>query len=156
MDCPHRIPPSGMLVPHHKAHRNGHTRLSSGTTRKIKKVETDPDDSLDTANTIAPAIMTCTEAAPDHNNGTGTAAIEAAQDDPIQHTKDTVTDPTVTHHTSHTANPPHTAAHQATTLRIAVDHIHDLPTDRQNIVHTRKDHPTKETKSFTTGVRRSR
>ena len=29
MDCPHRIPPSGTLVPHHKAHRSCHTRLSS-------------------------------------------------------------------------------------------------------------------------------
>ena len=37
--------------------------------------------------------MTYTEAAPDHNNETGTAAIEAAQDDCIQHTEDTVADP---------------------------------------------------------------
>ena len=29
MKCPHRIPPSGTLVPHHKAHRNCHARLSS-------------------------------------------------------------------------------------------------------------------------------
>ena len=29
MDCPHKIPPSGPLAPHHKAHRNQHTRLSS-------------------------------------------------------------------------------------------------------------------------------
>ena len=73
--------------------------------------------------------MTCTKAAPDHKNGTGTAAIEAAQDDPIQYTRDTVTGHTMIHHTGHTANPPHIEAHQATTLRIAVDHIHDLPTN---------------------------
>ena len=29
MDCPHRTPPSGTLVPHYKAHRNCHARLSS-------------------------------------------------------------------------------------------------------------------------------
>ena len=29
IDCPHKIPPSGTLVPHHKAHRNCHTRSSS-------------------------------------------------------------------------------------------------------------------------------
>ena len=69
--------------------------------------------------------MTCTEAAPNDNNRTGTAAIEAAQDNPSQHTMDTVTGPTMTHHTSHTANPPHTAAHQITTLRIAVDCTHN-------------------------------
>ena len=59
--------------------------------------------------------MTCTEATPDHNNRTGSAAIEAAQDDPIQHIEDTVTGHTVTHHTGYTANPSHTAASQATT-----------------------------------------
>ena len=69
--------------------------------------------------------MTCTEAAPDHNNRTGTAAIEAAQDNnPIWHTEDTVTDPAMTHHTGHTANHPHITAHQVTTHRIAVDHLH--------------------------------
>ena len=40
----------------------------------------------------------CTEATPDHNNGTGTSAIETAQDDPIQHTEDTVTGPTIKGH----------------------------------------------------------
>ena len=43
--------------------------------------------------------MTCTEATPDHNNGTGTATIEAAQDNPIQHTRDTVTGHAMTLHT---------------------------------------------------------
>ena len=106
----------------------------------IEKIETDPDHSLDTANTIAPGIMTCTEATLNHNNGTGTASIEAAQDNPIQHTRDTVTGHAVTHHTSYTAKPSHTTAHQTTALRITVDHIHDFPTNCQNIVHTKKDH----------------
>ena len=122
MDCHHRIPPSGTPAPHHKAHRNRkmietETDKALDTTRKTKKEETSPNHSLDIADTTAPAIMTCTEAAPYHNNGTGSAAIEAAQDDPIQHTEDTVAGPTITHHIGHTANPPHTAAHQASTLR---------------------------------------
>ena len=67
-----------------------------------------------------PAIVTCVEAAHNHNNGTGTATVEAAQDDPIQHTKDTATGSAVMHHTCHTTNPLHTAACQATILRITV------------------------------------
>ena len=65
--------------------------------------------------------MTCTEASPDHNNGTGTATIEAAQDDPIQHTKDTDPDPAITHYTSHTTNHPHTAAHQVPLTQMIID-----------------------------------
>ena len=131
------------------------TDLVLGTAGKTEKEETGPDHSLDTANIIVPAIMTHTEAVPNHNNGTGTATIEAAQENTIQHTKDTATGPAMTHHTGHIANPLHTAAHQVTALRIAVDHIHDNPTDCQSIVYTKKDHavwdytPTKETKSPT-------
>ena len=84
--------------------------------------------------------MTCTEATSDHNNGTGTGTIEAAQDDPIQPNKDTVTDSTVTHHTGHTANYPHTTAQQVTALRTAVNHIHAHATDHQNITHTIEGH----------------
>ena len=29
MDCPHKIPPSGIPVAHHKPHRNHHARWSS-------------------------------------------------------------------------------------------------------------------------------
>ena len=73
--------------------------------------------------------MSCTEAAPDHNKGTGTATIEAAQDDPIQLAGDTVTGHFIIHHTEHTANPAHSTAQQATALRITVDHIHNIPTN---------------------------
>ena len=73
--------------------------------------------------------MTCTEPAPNHNKGTGTATIEAAQDDPIQHTEDTAAGPTVTHHTGHTLNPQYITAPQAMALRIAEGHTHDHPTD---------------------------
>ena len=84
--------------------------------------------------------MTCTEATQDHNNGTGTTVIEAAQDNAIQHTKGTVADPTMTHHTGHTTNHPHTTAHQVTTHRIIVDHSHAHPKDHQNITHTKEGH----------------
>ena len=131
------------------------TDLAVGTTGKTKKEESGPDHSLDMANIIAPAVMICTEAAPNHSNGTDTTTIEAAQDVPIQHTKDTATGPAVTHHTGHTANPLHTAAHWVTTLRIIVDHVHDYPINHQSIVYTKKDHtvqdhaPTRETESPT-------
>ena len=110
------------------------------TTGKTEKEETGPDHSLDTADTAAPAVVTCTEAAPDHNNGTDTASIEVAQDHPTQHTEDTVADPTMTHHTGHTVNHPHTKAHQVTALRNAVDHIQIDPTDHPNVIHTKEDH----------------
>ena len=109
------------------------------TAKKIEEEEMGPDHSLDIADITAPAIMTCTKATPDHNSGTESAITEAPQDNPIQHTEDTVTDPTMTHNTGHTANHPHTAAHQVTTLRTAVDHIHVDPLDHVNITHIKKD-----------------
>ena len=95
----------------------------------MEKEETGPDHSLGTADIAAPAIMTCTETAVDHSNRMGRATIEAAQDNPIQHTEGTVTNPAMTHQISHTTNHPHTVAHQVTVLRTAVDHIHIHPTD---------------------------
>ena len=88
--------------------------------------------------------MTCTEATPNHKNRTGTATIDAAQDDPIQHTDDTAAGPTITHYTGHTANPPHATACQATTPRIAVDHTHEHPTNHQSIVHTKTDNAVQD------------
>ena len=77
----------------HWHHTTSHTEIATpdhapDITRETEKEETGSDQSL--ANIMAPAIMSCPEAAPDHNNGTGTATMEAAQDDPIQYTKDTV------------------------------------------------------------------
>ena len=69
-----------------------------------------------------------------------TATIVAVKDNPIQHIKVTVTDPTMTHHTFHTANHPHTTAHQDTTLRTTVDHVHAYPTDCQNLLHPKENH----------------
>ena len=86
--------------------------------------------------------VTHTEATPDHNKGTAT--IEAAENNPVQCTKDAVTDPVMTHHTGHAANHPYTAAHQVTTLRTAIDHIHTSPTDHLNIIHTKEDHAVQD------------
>ena len=118
----------------HWCHTTRHTEIATEdlvleTTGKMEKEETSPDHSLDTADSIAPAIVTCTETASDHNNGTGTATIKAAQDDPIHHTEDAATGPAMSHHTGETINPPHTAACQASTLRITVDDTHVQPTD---------------------------
>ena len=78
-------------------------------------------------------------ATPDYSQGTGTAAMEAAQANHIQHTKDTVAAPAMTQPTGHTTDLAPTTAHQVT-LRTTVDHIHAHPTDLQNITHTKKDH----------------
>ena len=88
--------------------------------------------------------MTCTEAAPDCNKGTGTATTEAAKGNPIQYTKGTITEPTMTCLTSHTADHPHTTAHQITALRMTVDHNHAHPTDHQNIIHTTEAHAVQD------------
>ena len=101
MDCPNRIPTP---LQEHQHHTTRHPETATpdqalDTTRKTEKEETGPDHSLDIADTAAPAIVTCTEAAPDHNNGAGSATIEAAQDKPIQHIKDTVAGPIITNHT---------------------------------------------------------
>ena len=97
--------------------------------------------------------MTCTEAAPDQNSGSGTTTIDTAQDDPIQHAGDTVAGHAMTQHTSYTTNPPCITVHQATALRIEVDCTQDHLTDHQNIVHTKRVHtvqdhtPIRETKT---------
>ena len=123
MDCPNTILP---LAQYYQTHRNGHTRSSS---RHCQGDQERRDN----------VIMTCTEAAPDDNKGTGRDAIGSAQGNPIQHTKATAAEPTVTHHNGYTAQNPCTAAHQVTTLRTAVGHIHVHPTDHQNMVHTTGD-----------------
>ena len=146
----------------HQLHITMHTESTApdqalDTTRRTDKEETGLDHSLDTADIAAPATVTYTETTPDHNNGRGKAAIGAAQNNPFQCTKDTVADPTMTHHTGHIANHPHTAAHQVTPLGIAIDHINANPTDCQNIIHTKEDHtPIREPKNHTlVGIGRS-
>ena len=145
------------LLQENQYHSTRHTEIATtdlalGTTGKTEKENTSPDHSLDTVNIIAPDVVTCTEDTPDHNR-TGTTTIEAAKMIPFSTAKDAATGPAITHYTSHTTNPPHTATHQATTLRITVDCTHDHLTNCQSIVHTKKDHtvwdhtPARESKS---------
>ena len=88
--------------------------------------------------------MTCTEGASDPNKGMGTATIEAAQGDPIQHTEATITEPTMTCLTGHTADHPHITAYQVTALRTTVDHVHIHSTDHQNIMSTTEAHTVQD------------
>ena len=96
------------------------------------------------ADIKALAIVTCTEAAPDHNKGMGRDAIGAAQGNLIQHTEAIAIGPTMTDHTGHTADNPHTTAHQVTPLRTAAGHVHVHPIDHQNIFHTTEDHAVQD------------
>ena len=105
---------TGYPLLEHQDHTTRHAETATpdqalDTTRKTKKGAIGPDHSLDIVDTAAPTVVICTEAALDHNNGTGSAAIETAQDDPVKHIEDTITGPIVTHHTGQTANPPYTA-----------------------------------------------
>ena len=106
--------------------------------------------------------MTYTEATPNCNKGMGTATIDAAQGNPIQHTEATVTKPTMTHLTSYNADHQYSAAHQVTTLRTTVNQVHTHPSDHQNIIPTTEDHTvpdctsTREPKNHTlVGIKRS-
>ena len=110
------------------------------TAKKIEKGETVPDHTLGIADIAAPATMTCTEAAVGHNKGMGTAATEAAEGYPIHHTEATVTEPAMRCLTNHTTDHPHTTAHQVTTLRTAVNHVHAHPRSSKYNPHHRGSH----------------
>ena len=79
----------------HQHHITSHTEISTADIAldTTEKEETGPDHSLDTADVVVPAVMTGAETTPIHNTGMGTATIETAQEDPIQHTEDTATNP---------------------------------------------------------------
>ena len=95
--------------------------------------------------------MACTEATPDHSTRTDTAIIEVAQGDLTPHTRDTATDPALTHHTSHTTHitviqtttleitAEHIAAYQATTLKTTVDEAHEHLINHQGTGHNKRD-----------------
>ena len=61
---------------------------AQGTIRKIRKEWTTMDHILDTADITPSAVVTCTEAAPDHSTWTDTASIEVAQDHLTPHTRE--------------------------------------------------------------------
>ena len=69
------------------------------------------------------------------NTGIDTVTIEAANDDLTQHTEDTATDLTLTHHISHITDHPHITAFWVINPEIIVCHTHDHPTNLQGMDH---------------------
>ena len=86
MDCPHKIPPLGTPAQHHKVQRNCHTRSSSRHHQ----------DDQERGNRYRSQTRCCRHYSSSHHdlyrghsrltNAMGTAVIEVAQGDPIQHT----------------------------------------------------------------------
>ena len=104
------------------------------TTGKTEKEETSPDHSLDTANIIAPAVMTCIDAAPYHNDGTGTTASSRQTNLAIWgHNQRSHHDtPHQSHHKSST--------HCSSSGYHSQDHTHNYLTNHWSIVYTKMDH----------------
>ena len=155
MDCPHKIPPSDTPAQHHKVHRNCHTRSSSIYHWEDWERRDRSRSQSRYSRHYSSSHHDLYSGSPDCNKGMGTATIEAAQGNPIQHTEAIVTEPAVTHHTGHITDHPHTTAHPVTSLRTPVDHVHAYCTDHWNIMHTAEAHavqhctPTTEPKNHT-------
>ena len=107
------------------------TDLALGTTGKTEKEETGPDLSLDTANIIAPAIHDlhrgCSQSQQWDRHSCHRSSSRWSHSAHWGHSCRSCHD---TPHQSHQQILKHTAAHQATTLRIAVDHTHNHPTNQ--------------------------
>ena len=69
----------------------------------------------------------------DHNTRIDATTTGAVHDDLTQPKEDTATDFTMTHHTSHIFDHPNIAPLLVIDPEIAVDHIHDHPTDLQGM-----------------------
>ena len=100
---------------------------------KIETDEANPDHSPIFKDITAQVIVIHIEATLDHNTGIDVATIGAVHDNLTQPTDDTATDLTVTLHTSHTTDHPNIEAPQVIDPKIPVDHIHDHPTDLQDM-----------------------
>ena len=124
MDCSNKILPSGTPTQHHRMHKNQHTRSSSVHCQEDQNRRDRSRTQSSYSRHHSSSHCDLAEATPDHNKGMGTAAIEMPQGNPIQHSKATATEAAMMHHTSHITDHPHTTAHQVTTLRTAVDHVH--------------------------------
>ena len=79
------------------------------------------------------------EAALNHNTGKGTVITGAAHNDLTQPTEDTATYRTMTLLSSHIAGDSNTEGLQVINPAITVDHIHDHPTDVQDMNLTDQD-----------------
>ena len=87
MDCLHKIPPSGTPAQHHKAHRNCHARLSSKHGQEDRERR---DRSRSQSTYSRHHSSSHRDLHRGHSRSQqemGTAAIEAAQDYPIQYTE---------------------------------------------------------------------
>ena len=107
---------------------------------KIESDNANPDHSPIFKDITAQVIAIHIETAPDHNTGIDTATTGAVHDDLPQPTEDTATDLTVTHHISHITNHPNIKALQVIDPMITGDHIHDHPTDLQDMNLTDQIH----------------
>ena len=112
---------------------------------KTEEAETDLNPSQNTAGITAQSGIDLTEITQGHKDGTETTNAEAVQGDPTQHTGDTVTGHTMTHHIGHITDHPHIAAFWVINPEVVVGHIHDHPTylwgmNQADQVHTPAGH----------------
>ena len=109
IDCPHRIPPSGTPVTHHKAWKVIMPDWAWGTSVKIQTGKANPDHSPTTEDIAAQVIAFHAEATVDYNTGIDVATTEAAHDELAQPTWDTQPQTLPWHTTSVTLQTIHTS-----------------------------------------------
>ena len=119
-----------------------------GTTMKIETVKANPGHSPTIKDIVAQVIMIHVEVTLDHSTRMDTATTGAAHDDLTQPTEVRATDLAMTHHTSHITDYPNIEAFQVINPDITGDHIHDHPTNLQDIEVCWSD-------SYSSRVRRS-
>ena len=100
---------------------------------KVETGKVNPDHSPAFEDIVAWVIAIHIEATLDHNTRIDAATTGEAYDDLTQPTEDTAANLAMTHGTGHTADNPNIKALQVVNSEIAVDHIHDHPTDQ---IHT--------------------
>ena len=100
---------------------------------KIETGKANPDYSPTFNDITAQVIRIHIEAALDHNTGIDAATTGTAHDNLTQSIEDTVMDLTMAHHTGHMADYSNIKALQVINPKITVDHIHDHPTDLQDM-----------------------
>ena len=111
-----------------------------GTTMGIETDKGNPGHSLMFEGFTAPVIMIPIEAAVDHNTAIDEATTGAAHDDLAPPIEAIGIDLTMTHYIDHITDHPHIEALQVIDPKIAVDHIHDHPTNLQGMNHIDQVH----------------
>ena len=100
---------------------------------RMETGKANPDCSPTTKDITAQVIVIPIEATLDHNTGIRAATTRAVHNDLTQPTEDTAIDLAMTHHIGHIANHPNIKGLQVIDPGIAVDHMHDHPTDLQDM-----------------------